>query len=124
MNLILTTLKLIRALHDFKDHEPSTRSEVKLMPKTLEQLDDAIKEAISQCMVSVLDINDGLVIEIRLCSSEQSSEVLAEVCKKYGVCDGDIEIIKSEGFWTNKNYHISAIHLDSNGRYDQSPGEE
>ena len=101
------------------------KPKVNLMPKTLEQLDDAIKEAESQCIVSVVSFAVSEIVEHRLVSSEQSSEVLAELCRKYTLIeDDDVEIVQSEGYYSDDSYHISAIHLDAHGRYDQSPGEE
>ena len=127
MKLILDSLKLIRALHEFKEAGHSPRSEVKLMPKTLEQLDDALQEAQSLCIVSVFDNSDDMIVEHHLVPSKGSSEVLAEMCRKYidnDIEDDELERIKEDGFSSTASYNISAIHLDSQGCYNQSPGED
>jgi len=132
MNLILNTLKLFKVLSEYKPThcvEESLRDEmpetVKLDPKTLEQLDDAIKEAESQCIVSVVSlIAVSEVVEYRLVSSEQSDDVLSELCAKYipDLTADDLEYIQGEGHFTTSFYHICAIHLDANGRYDPQDG--
>ena len=134
MNLILKTLKLLKVLSEYKPTscvEESLRDEmpetVKLAPKTLEQLDDAIKLADTlECIVSVVSFAVSEVVEYRLVSSEQSDDVLSELCAKYipDLTADDLEYIQGEGHFTTSFYHICAIHLDTNGRYDQSPGEE
>lgn len=131
MNLILNTLKLFKVLSEYKPThcvEESLRDEmpetVKLDPKTLEQLDDAIKLADTlECIVSVVDLTHDEIVEHRLVFGEHSSDVLSELCAKYipELSADDLEYIQGEGYYTTSFYHICAIHLDHRGHYDQSP---
>ncbi len=133
MNLILKTLNLFKALQEVEPEnavpllptEGGGKETVKLGPMAKKQLNQAIKEAESQCIVSVFNHDDDMIVEHRLVPSEGSSEVFAELCRKYtGIEDDDVERAKEDGFYATGFYQISAIHLDSNGQYDQSPGEE